>query len=833
MQDRELFDLFLAHNMQAIVQAQSRYGAYCRMIAQGILRDAQQIDACIGETWSLAWELVPEQKPEHLKLFIGNLTRKLCLARLETTPESATDEFAFVQGEIRTLASAEADLSAKISEEKFSHVLGTFLAGLSERDLGIFVRRYYYFESAESIALKYHLETANVTNVLCQISLGLQQALGRKVCLPELSALLLIGEIDPALIEKSETYKPARRSPSRKKYRRKPKKWLIGLITAVALIVALLPLLLVSVWQLDAYVQYEYPAYSGTVPSALDYLLTQDTNLVSSLLSEQNREALHQRLAGMADRSKGAQIVLHGSEGLKFQALGNGFCVVKSGKSCVDSHVLIPSVSPDGDLVVGIENEAFSQNPYVTEITVPSPVLMIGAYAFRDCNELTKVHLAPGVIEIGAYAFEDCSSLTSLHLPLSVIKVGQGITSGCKSLESITTDFFCLFFYAEGNCLVDSMSGALLAGCQQSVIPEGVKSIAANAFAYTDRLTEIHIPEGVTSIGEHAFENCDDLVNVTFPQSLSNIEKAAFMGCRSLESVRLPQSMNYIGESAFEDCDALVELMLPEDVWKVDGRAFADCDGLTEVVIPRAWNYIPSDMCRECDSLKSVQIQGNMQYIGKSAFASCSRLEHLTFLGSVQTIYETAFYECSLTKLHLPEGLETISDRAFACNDLMQVTLPESLYSIEYGAFMSNDTLQEIRIPAGVTYMENEAFAGCGILRVEVDEQSERYRSEGNCIIERSNQPKLIFGNQYSTIPEEVEVIGVGAFRYCTELKEVNIPGGVTRIEAYAFDGCANLRNVYYPRAESDWSRIEWDPNTNVGLKKANMHFSYQKDAES
>ena len=288
--------------------------------------------------------------------------------------------------------------------------------------------------------------------------------------------------------------------------------------------------------------------------------------------------------------------------------------------------------------------------------------------------------------------------------------------------------------------------------------------------------------------------------------------------------------MNYIGESAFEDCDALVELLLPEDVWKVDGRAFADCDGLTEVVIPRAWNFIPSDMCRECDSLKSVQIQGNMQYIGKNAFASCSRLEHLTCFGSVQTIYETAFYECSLTKLHLPEGLETIGDRAFACNGLVQVTLPESLYSIEYGAFMSNDTLQEIRIPAGVTYMENEAFAGCGILRVEVDEQSERYRSEGNCIIERSNQPKLIFGNQYSTIPAEVEIIGVGAFRYCTELKEIHIPEWVTRIEAYAFDGCTNLRNVYYPRAESDWSRIEWDPNTNDGLKKANVHFRYDTE---
>ena len=64
MNDRELIELFAARHLQAIEQTEAAYKAYCTGIAQSLLQDAQAIEACVGEVWMLAWDLVPEQKPE-------------------------------------------------------------------------------------------------------------------------------------------------------------------------------------------------------------------------------------------------------------------------------------------------------------------------------------------------------------------------------------------------------------------------------------------------------------------------------------------------------------------------------------------------------------------------------------------------------------------------------------------------------------------------------------------------------------------------------------------------------------------------------------------------
>lgn len=52
---------------------------------------------------------------------------------------------------------------------------------------------------------------------------------------------------------------------------------------------------------------------------------------------------------------------------------------------------------------------------------------------------------------------------------------------------------------------------------------------------------------------------------------------------------------------------------------------------------------------------------------------------------------------------------------------------------------------------------------------------------------------------QSVTIPDSVTVIGINAFKDCTELTEVNIPSSVTEIRAYAFRGCTKLAKISVP----------------------------------
>ena len=69
------------------------------------------------------------------------------------------------------------------------------------------------------------------------------------------------------------------------------------------------------------------------------------------------------------------------------------------------------------------------------------------------------------------------------------------------------------------------------------IIPNNIVDIRERAFYETD-LTEIVIPEGVQSIYAYAFARCKNLLFVTLPYSIDFIDRIVFTGCESLSEVR-------------------------------------------------------------------------------------------------------------------------------------------------------------------------------------------------------------------------------------------------------------------------------------------------------
>ena len=76
------------------------------------------------------------------------------------------------------------------------------------------------------------------------------------------------------------------------------------------------------------------------------------------------------------------------------------------------------------------------------------------------------------------------------------------------------------------------------------------------------------------------------------------------------------------------------------------------------------------------------------------------------------------------------------------------------------------------------------------------------------------------------TIPSSVTSIGDSAFSGCTGLTSVTIPSSVTSIGAYAFEGCSGLTNVYYRGTEAQWNAITKGSN-NGPLTNATRTYNY------
>ena len=82
-----------------------------------------------------------------------------------------------------------------------------------------------------------------------------------------------------------------------------------------------------------------------------------------------------------------------------------------------------------------------------------------------------------------------------------------------------------------------------------------VVSISPSAFSKT-HISSVHIPNTVKSIGMQAFAYCDNLEQVTFEEesSLEIIDPLAFSGCDKLTYIRLPEKLRVIERLAFRNC---------------------------------------------------------------------------------------------------------------------------------------------------------------------------------------------------------------------------------------------------------------------------------------
>ena len=383
--------------------------------------------------------------------------------------------------------------------------------------------------------------------------------------------------------------------------------------------------------------------------------------------------------------------------------------------------------------VTSIGNEAFWCSSSLTSITIPQSITSIGDYAFGNCSSLTFITIPNRVTNIGKSAFLGCSSLTSITIPNSVTSIGVGIFAGCKALTSISIKSANPYYDSRDNCnaIIEKATNTLIAGCQNTIIPNSVTSIEDYALSSIP-ITSITIPNGVTSIGKRAFSSCSSLTSITIPNSVTNIGQEAFLDCYSLASIKVETgNSNY---DSRDNCNAIIHTATNTLI-----------QGCQNTIIPNSVTSIGDGAFASCFRLKSITIPKSVTNIGKNAFSYCDSLSTIT-ISSKNPIYDSRDY-CNAI-------IETATNTLIAgCSNTI---IPKSITSIGDEAFIGSRTLKSISIPDNVKHIGKKAFYWCRNL-------------------------------EFVKLPNYIDKIEEFTFIGCSSLTSIVIPNSVKEIGTYAF----------------------------------------------
>ena len=160
MNDHNIIDLFFARDEAAIRHTQDKYGTRLFTTANHILRNHQDAEESVSDTYLRAWETIPPQRPRYFFAWLAKICRNFALKKLDWN--NAAKRKAQVVTLTQELELCIPDRAQAIDNLELGQILDAFLRTLTPDNRLVFLRRYWFGDTIGEISARYDLSEGAV-----------------------------------------------------------------------------------------------------------------------------------------------------------------------------------------------------------------------------------------------------------------------------------------------------------------------------------------------------------------------------------------------------------------------------------------------------------------------------------------------------------------------------------------------------------------------------------------------------------------------------------------------------------------------------------------------
>ena len=182
MSDEQIVELYWQRDERAIRETDRKYQHFLLTVAHNILRDAQDCEECLNDTYLGAWNAIPPARPKVLQAFLATIMRRTAIDRYKTgkRQKRIDSELTVALSEVEEFLADGSDPAAELDAHELGRVISEFIRALPKRRMYIFMSRYYTARPIGEIARLLGCSESTVNKEIAAIKHDLKEKLEKE-----------------------------------------------------------------------------------------------------------------------------------------------------------------------------------------------------------------------------------------------------------------------------------------------------------------------------------------------------------------------------------------------------------------------------------------------------------------------------------------------------------------------------------------------------------------------------------------------------------------------------------------------------------------------------